>query len=143
MGGDGGRRDAGGVGEVAAGERALEQRPPLHRLRRWAAAGPVNARRRVVVTFTSPAHGPALQSGSGRNGGGGGGGTGGSSPRFPVSDIIVLSIGGRSYSTRILVVIGVQRMDRRRGIAMPKHSTRITQLANVQLQNDDVYIWLA
>lgn len=54
MGGDGGRRDAGGIGEVAAGERALEQRPPLHRLRRWAAAGPVNARRRVVVTSPHP-----------------------------------------------------------------------------------------
>ena len=47
MGGDGGRRDAGGIGEVAAGERALEQRPPLHRLRWWATAG-------VVVVVTSP-----------------------------------------------------------------------------------------
>jgi hypothetical protein len=50
VGGDGGRRGAGGVGEVAAGERALEQRPPLHRLRRWAAAGPVIAAAYVVVT---------------------------------------------------------------------------------------------
>ena len=98
VGGDGGRRrgaGAGGVGEVAAGERALEQRPPLHRLRRR----PVRVRRRHLLTRMGR---PCPQ--SGRNGGDGRGGRRGScSPRFPVSDIAGLSIGGRCYSASCLL----------------------------------------
>jgi hypothetical protein len=126
VGGDGGGRDAGGMGEVAAGKRALEQQPPLHRLRPWAAASPESARRRVV-TVTSPAW--ACPAESGRDGEEGGG----SSPRFPVSDIIMLSIGRRSYSLqRILVVIGVQRMDRIGG----GESLRLNIARASQLQNN-------
>jgi hypothetical protein len=104
LGGDGGRRGGrGGVGEVAAGERALEQGPPLHRRARWgAAACPVIA---AASSITSPAWAGRAP---GRAAAGGRGWwerreRGGSSPRFPVSDVIVLSIGGRSYSASCLL----------------------------------------
>ena len=97
MGGDGGRRrrGAGGVGEVAAGERALEQRPPLHRLRRR----PVRVRRRHLTRMGRP----CPRSGRNDGGGGRGGRRGSCSPRFPVSDIAGLSIGGRCYSASCLL----------------------------------------